>query len=175
MDFKVIIDMSDTEVKAFEEDWKYYWIPTITDEQIESGEFEKELKELELKEANENVTLKESEENEIQMEPVGVVIDKSKENESNVGPLYAKESTNADELEFEDTPIDIFVKKNPLKVFYFGVAMLIMAILIFQCCFLPDYPPCSWFKCIIGCIEKANLDNSDIVKISPLKNKDSAK
>merc|ERR1711894_270617 len=108
------------------------------------------------------------------MEPVEVVIDKPKENESNFRSLYAKESNNAYELETKDTPIEIFVKRNPLKAFYFGVAMLIMAILIFQCCFLPEYPPCSWFKCIIGCIEKANLDNSDIVKISPLKNKDSA-
>merc|ERR550539_782516 len=90
-DAQVITEIPDEKLMKFEEDWKDYWIPTITDEQIESGEFEKELKELEYKEANENVTLKESEENEIQMEPVEVVIDKSKENESNFRPLYAKE------------------------------------------------------------------------------------
>merc|ERR1711936_543561 len=100
--------MSDTEIKRFEEDWKDYWIPTITDEQIESGEFERELKEHELKESNENVTIKESEENEIQMGPVEVIVDESQENESNVKALYAKESTNADKLEFKDTPIEIF-------------------------------------------------------------------
>merc|ERR1712179_658071 len=65
---KVITEMSDIEIKKFEEDWKDYWIPTITDEQIESGEFEKELKELEFKESAENVIVKNFEGKDVKMD-----------------------------------------------------------------------------------------------------------
>merc|ERR1712136_336193 len=35
IDSNVVTEMSDAEIKKFEEDWKDYWISTITDEQIE--------------------------------------------------------------------------------------------------------------------------------------------
>jgi len=106
------------------------------------------------------------------MEPVEVAIEESGVNEmqsvdnepvpteSDVTSLYEKESIIVDEQEVEETPIEVFVKNHPLKVFYFGVTMLIIAILVFQCCFLPEYPPCSWFKCILECIEKASAGGS---------------
>merc|ERR1712136_187273 len=62
IDSNVVTEMSDIEIKKFEEDWKDYWIPTITDEQIESGEFEKGLKEREDKKINENISIQQSEE-----------------------------------------------------------------------------------------------------------------
>jgi len=164
-DSKVITEMSDTEIKKFEEDWKDYWIPSITDEQIESGEFEKELKELELKESTENVIVKKSEGKEVKMEsieralaPEDLEISTQKSEKSIV--VEATEVEQIDESirmeEIEESGIENFVKEHPLKVFYFGVAMLIIALMVFQCCFLPEYPPCTWFKCILECIEQAN-------------------
>merc|ERR1719251_633728 len=64
-DSKVITEMSDTEIKKFEEDWKDYWIPSITDEQIEYGEFQNELQEIDIKEAKENMSSKNYEKQEI--------------------------------------------------------------------------------------------------------------
>merc|ERR1712088_550662 len=61
---KAITEMSDDEIKKFEE----YWIPTISDEQIESGEFQNELQEIDIKEAIENVSSKNSETKEIQVD-----------------------------------------------------------------------------------------------------------
>merc|ERR1712001_330775 len=40
------------EVKQFEEDWKLYWIPTITDEQIESGRFSQDACQIQNEEYN---------------------------------------------------------------------------------------------------------------------------
>merc|ERR1712080_473349 len=167
-DSKVITEMSDDELKKFEEDWKLYWIPSITDEQIESGEFETELNELELKESDEKLSLKETEKKELQMESLQRLSeskDVSSKNDEEPNVVQAQEVDICSTDEFlldkhkvaEDSPVENFVKKHPLKVFYFGLAMLIIAILVFQCCFLPEYPPCSWFKCILECIEKASL------------------
>jgi len=61
-----------------------------------------------------------------------------------------------------DCPIEEFVKHHPLQVFYFGVAMLVIAIFVLQCCFLPEYPPCTWLKCILECIQQANAEESSI-------------
>ena len=47
-DSKVLTEMSDIEIKKFEEDWKDYWIPTITDAQIESGNLRKNRKNLKI-------------------------------------------------------------------------------------------------------------------------------
>jgi len=58
--------MSDIE-KKFEEDWKVYWISTITDAQIESVEFEKEMKKLEENEPTENIIIENSEAKEVQV------------------------------------------------------------------------------------------------------------
>jgi len=185
IDSNVVTEMSDMEIKKFEEDWKDYWIPTITDEQIESGEFEKGLKELEDKKITENITIQQSEEQE-KLESI--------ENETLADSLHADslhaDSLHADSLhvdslhaasqkykevvqvdqafeaqidesldmeEIEETVIESFVKEHPLQVFYFGMSMLVIALMVFQCCFLPEYPPCSWFKCILECIEEANV------------------
>merc|ERR1712126_56999 len=163
-DSKVLTQMSDIEIKKFEEDWKDYWIPTITDAQIESGEFDKELKNLEDKEPTETIKIENSEAKEVQVEQVEGVTSpndlNSASKENNFTRLEQKAETQVDEshdIEFiEETAIEAIVKAHPLKVFYFGLAMLVIALMVFQCCFLPEYPPCTWFKCILKCIEEAN-------------------
>merc|ERR1719300_2112713 len=67
-DSKVLTEMSDIEIKKFEEDWKVYLIPTMIDAQIESGEFKKELKKLEDNEPTENIIIENSEAKEVQVE-----------------------------------------------------------------------------------------------------------
>jgi len=69
-DSKVVTEMSDEDIKKFEEDWKDYWIPTITDEQIESGEFENELNALKEKEPIESVKINMSEDKEIKKQSI---------------------------------------------------------------------------------------------------------
>jgi len=163
-DSKVLTQMSDIEIKKFEENWKDYWIPTITDAQIKSGEFDKELKNLEDKEPTETIKIENSEAKEVQVEQVERVTSpndlNSASKENNFTRLEQKAETQVDEshdIEFiEETAIEAIVKAHPLKVFYFGLAMLVIALMVFQCCFLPEYPPCTWFKCILKCIEEAN-------------------
>jgi len=166
---KVITEMSDIEIKKFEEDWKDYWIPTITDEQIESGEFEKELKELEFKESAENVIVKNFEGKDVKMDSIErELAPQDLETSSQIGEkskvVEEMEVTQIDESirmeEIEESAIETFVKENPLKVF--GLAMLYIALIsmLFSSSFLPEYPPCSWFKCILECIEQANAGES---------------
>jgi len=52
--------------------------------------------------------------------------------------------------------IEAIVKAHPLKVCYFCLSMFVIGLMVFQCCFLQECPPCSWFKCILKCIEEAN-------------------
>jgi len=175
IDSNVVTEMSDMEIKKFEEDWKDYWIPTITDEQIESGEFEKGLKELEDKKITENVTIQQSEEQEklesiknetiadslhadsLYPESLHAASQKYEEVVHVDQAFEAQIEESLDMEEIEETAIESFVKEHPLQVFYFGMSMLVIALMVFQCCFLPEYPPCSWFKCILECIEEANV------------------
>jgi len=128
------------------------------------------LKELEDKKITENVTIQQSEE-QGKLESI--------ENETLADSLYPdflhvasqtyEEVVQVDQAfeapieefldmeEIEETAIESFVKEHPLKVFSFGMAMLVIALMVFKCCFLPEYPPCSWFKCILECIEEANM------------------
>jgi len=167
IDSNVVTELSDIEIKKFEEDWKDYWIPTITDEQIESGEFEKELKELEDKKITENITIQQSEQQgkleSTERETLSDSLHAASQKYEEVIQVDQAFETQIDEsLDMEDTEetaIESFVKAHPLKVFYFGMAMLVIALMVFQCCFLPEYPPCSWFKCILECIEEANVTN----------------
>ena len=160
-DSKVLTQMSDVEIKKLEEDWKDYWIPTITDAQIESGEFEKELKNLEDKESTETIKIENSEAKEVQVEPVERVASPndlssaSKENDfTRVEQIAETQVHESLDIEFiEETATEAIVKAHLLKVFYFGLAMLVIALMVFQCCFLPEYPPCTWFQCILKCIE----------------------
>merc|ERR1712136_506736 len=175
IDSNVVTEMSDMDIKKFEEDWKDYWIPTITDEQIESGEFEKGLKELEDKKVTENITIQQSEEQEKLESIENVTLADSLHADSlHADSLHAdsqkyEEIVHVDQAfeaqidesldmeEIEETVIESFVKEHPLQVFYFGISMLVITLMVFQCCFLPEYPPCSWFKCILECIEEANM------------------
>lgn len=142
--------MSGDEVKKFEADWKDYWIPTISDEQIESGQFEE--------------LAKETEENVIQFESAdrvsaGALTDSYDETDEPIPFVFKAEDT-----EGQHSPIEEYVRRHPLKIFYFGLAMLLIAVFVVQCCFLPDYPPCSWMKaflyCILECVEKTNAGES---------------
>jgi len=164
-DSKVITEMSDEEIKKFEEDWKDYWIPTITDEQIESGEFENELNALTGKEPTESVKVNMAEDKEIKRQSIEResaiedldISSGSKEKSLIVDRIETADIlTSIDEEEMEESAIEAFVMEHPLKVFYFGLAMLITAVMVFQCCFLPQYPPCSWIKCILECVREAN-------------------
>jgi len=170
---KAITEMSDDEIKKFEEDWKDFWIPTISDEQIESGEFQNELQEIDIKKAMKNVSSNNSEKQKIQVDQADEVYQDTQNDEVSMQDMKAAggetiisepkevaqslrsngledEISHGEELlEVLDSPIEEFVKDHPLQVFYFGVAMLVIAILVLQCCFLPEYPPCTWFKCIL--------------------------
>merc|ERR550539_383678 len=84
-DAQVITEIPDDQLLKFEADWKDYWIPTITDEQIESGEIEKQLKELELKQSDENVKVtivEESDDNEIKTVEKSVKVESPKVSEA---------------------------------------------------------------------------------------------
>ena len=163
-DTKVLTEMSDIEIKKFEEDWKVYWIPTITDAQIESGEFEKELKKLEDNEPTENIIIENSEAKEVQVESAERVMSPNDSNSTRVKDDFTSVGQEAetqvcesyDTEVIEVNAIEAIVKAHPLKVFYFCLAMFVIALMVFKCCFLPDCPPCSWFKCILKCIEEAN-------------------
>jgi len=163
-DSKVLTEMSDIEIKKFEEDWKVYWIPTITDAQIESGEFEKELKKLEDNEPTENIIIENSEAKEVQVESAERVMSlndsnstREKNDFTSVGQeAETKVCESYDTKVIEVNAIEAIVKAHPLKVFYFCLAMFVIALMVFQCCFLQECPPCSWFKCILKCIEEAN-------------------
>merc|ERR1712136_545625 len=137
IDSNVDTAMSDAEIKKFEEDWKDYWIPSITDEQIESVPQKTEIETLPDSKHADSLKYEET-----------VVTDQAFETQID-------ESLDMEDI--EETAIESFVKEHPLKVFYFGMAMLVIALMVFQCCFLPEYPPCSWFKCILECIEEANV------------------
>ena len=148
-DYGIITAMSDDEVKTFEADWKDYWIPIISDEQIESGQFEG--------------LVKETEENVVQFESAdrvsaGAPDDSYDETKEPIPLVFERE-----DRERQHSTVEEFVKRNPLKVLYFGLVMLLIAIFMVQCCFLPEYPPCSWIKalinCILECVEKANAGN----------------
>lgn len=41
--------MCNIEMERLEDEWNEYWIPTIIDAEVESGDFEKELKSLKIK------------------------------------------------------------------------------------------------------------------------------
>merc|ERR1712136_508655 len=138
IDSNVVTEMSDAEIKKFEEDWKDYWIPTITDEQIESIE---------------NETLADS----LCPDSLHAASQKYEEVVQVDQAFEAPIEESLDMEEIEETAIESFVKEHPLQVFYFGMSMLVIALMVFQCCFLPEYPPCSWFKCILECIEEANV------------------
>merc|ERR1712135_181946 len=96
IDSNVDTAMSDMEIKKFEEDWKDYWIPTITDEQIESGEFEKGLKELEDNEPTENIIIENSEAKEVQVESAERVMSPNDSNSTREKDDFASVGQEAD-------------------------------------------------------------------------------
>lgn len=148
VDSSIITAMSADEVNKFEADWKDYWIPTISDELIESGEFEALPKEV-----DEKVLQFDS----VDRVSAGISDDSHyhDEKKSDAGIIDTKGEGNS---------VEEFVRSHPLEVFYFGIAMLLIAVVVIQCCFLPEYPPCSWIKdfmrCILECVEEANAGES---------------
>jgi len=187
--FHILSGENTARVKKFEEDWNAYWIPTITNEQIESGEFQKVIQETRENELSEKITFKETEGQESDIEDVNGAFEvtvtnsqmcpsmevaalptssvheittKSEENFvffEDVGITEKQNSVNAEQEVIGDSPIETFVKDHPLEVFYFGITMLLMAIIVFQCCFLPEYPACNWFNCILECMKNAYSDS----------------
>merc|ERR1712136_350183 len=168
IDSQVITELSDNEVQEFEHDWKQFWIPKITDEEIE-----KAINMSMYEAKGDKVTIQELKEEKIEVEAFenmsaqsdsdGInVLDRDQTNQSVEINDSLNQTIEYDVVHYpaeEDDVITKFVKAHPLKVFYTATFALVFCTLITQCCFLPDYPPCSRKKCILECIEEANSED----------------
>merc|ERR1712198_773917 len=129
-DSKVLTEMSDIEIKKFEEDCKDYWIPKLIDAQIESGEFEKELKKLEDNEPTENIIIENSEAKEVQVESAERVMSPNDSNSTREKDDYTSVGQEAetqvcesyDTEVIEVNAIEAIEKAPPLNVFFFCLA-----------------------------------------------------
>merc|ERR1712136_548586 len=168
IDSQVITELSDNEVQEFEHDWKQFWIPKITDEEIE-----KAINMSMYEAKGDKVTIQELKEEKIEVEAFenmsaqsdsdGInVLDRDQTNQSIEINDSLNQTIEYDVINYHEEEEDVitkFVKAHPLKVFYTATFALVFCTLITQCCFLPDYPPCSWKKCILECIEVASSED----------------
>merc|ERR1712126_99653 len=165
IDSEVITELSDNEVQEFEHDWKHFWIPQITDEEIEKAI------NMSIHEAKgDKVTIQELKEEKVEVEAFenlstrsysdGINVPDSDQTNQSVEINDSLNQTIENDVihypEEEEDVITKLVKAHPLKVFYTGIFALVFGIFMTQCCFLPDYPPCSWKRCILECIEEAS-------------------
>merc|ERR1712136_738216 len=168
IDSQVITELSDNEIQEFEHDWKHFWIPKINDEEIE-----KAINMAMYEAKGDKVTIQEVKEEKVEVEafenlstqshPDGINVQDSDQ----INPTVEINDSLNQTIEYdvihypaeEEDVITKLVKAHPLKVFYTATFALVFGIFMTQCCFLPDYPPCSWKKCILECIEEASSED----------------
>jgi len=152
IDFQVDTKMTDSEVKQFELDWIKFWIPKISDEEIEAA------RNVSLYEANgDKVTIQEIKEEKVEVEAFENL---SSQSDSREGYQFESQFATVDENYQVEDGITKFVRTYPLTIFYIGASAFVLALFIAQCCFLPEYPPCSWKKCILECMDEASLEDN---------------
>ena len=111
------------------------------------------MKKLEENEPTENIIIENSEAKEVQVESAEKVMSPNDSNSTRVKDDFTSVGQEAetqvcksyDTEVIEVNAIEAIVKAHPLKVFYFCLAMFVIALMVFQCCFLQECPPCSWF------------------------------
>jgi len=165
IDFQVITDLEESEVKEFEQYWKEFWIPKVTEEEIETA---KSVSQLEIN--SDKLTIDDMKEEKVEVEAFENISSHSDSNSSNVLQLdedqkYENSVSVIDNNTHLKAIITAFVKDYPFEVFCAGTFAFVLALLvsylyinllIAHCSNENDYPLCQWISCIIECMEDAN-------------------